>query len=181
VTNQEDENQLNWSIKPTELESLPNNENLYLVKAFEFLKHKTIQCYLIIATPERIVETAIVPTPEGNPSVKSIYEIENKIIPAIASECYGNYELYYAKENPQVGIDILKDGIGHAINKNIVAEDLGYILRDEGRVLEAIEAFKISEENEPSSEFIYLELSVLFERLGNAKEQQRYQQKFKYN
>ena len=33
------------------------------------------------------------------------------------------------------------------MNKNAVAEDLGYILRDEERIEEAIEAFKISEKN----------------------------------
>lgn len=64
-------------------------------------------------------------------------------------------------------------------NKNVVAEDLGYILRDEGRVEEAIEAFKISEENGPSSEYSYWELAGLYDQLGEEEKQMEYKQKFK--
>ena len=65
-----------------------------------------------------------------------------------------------------------------AINKNNVAEALGYILRDEGRIEEAIEAFKIIEENELSSEYTFWELAGLYEQLGQLEKQIEYMQKY---
>ena len=54
-------------------------------------------------------------------------------------------------------------------------------MRDEGRVKEAIEAFKISEENGPSSEYTFLELAGLYEQLGQLDKQTEYRQKYKDN
>lgn len=181
VTNQDDENILNWSIDPTKFKLLPEEENIYFVKALEVSPNNLVNCYLGIMIPEMIAESAILMTSEGETIAKDIYDMEHKIIPIVASDCPGSYELYYAKENPQIGIDILRSGLDKAANKNIVAEDLGYILRDEGRVEEAIEAFKISEDNDPSSEYTYLELSRLFKELGRKAEQMKYEQKFKFN
>ena len=67
------------------------------------------------------------------------------------------------------------------MNKNVIAEDLGYILRDEGQIEEAIENFKKSEEFGPSSEYIFLELSKLYEELGQSEKKIEYLQKFKDN
>jgi tetratricopeptide (TPR) repeat protein len=181
VTDQDDDNELNWIIEPTDFELLPEEENLYFTKAKQVFSDKTTDCYIGIMTPERIAETVIKRNANGQTNAESIYDQEQTIIPAVASDCFGVYELYYAKENPQIGIDILKDGLTKSTNKNVVAEDLGYILRDEGRVEEAIEAFKISEKYEPSSEYIYLELSNLYKELGQADEEQKYKQKFKDN
>ena len=101
------------------------------------------------------------------------------VIPEVACECYGNSDLYYSKENPQIGIDVLKRGILIGTNKNFIADDLGYILRDEGRIEEAIEAFHISLEYDPTSAYVYLELSNLFERIGQVEKQKEYLEKFK--
>ena len=130
-------------------------------------------------TPERIAEIVIKQGSNGQTKVESIYDQVKSIIPSIASECFGDYELYYSKENSQIGIDILKSGLTIATNKNVVAEDLGYILRDEGRIEEAIEAFKISEENGPSSEYTFWELAGLYEQLGQTDKQKEYKQKYK--
>jgi hypothetical protein len=119
-------------------------------------------CFIGIITPERIAEIVVRRNANGQTSAESIYDQEQTIIPAVASDCFGVYELFYAKENPQIGIDILKNGLTKATNRKIVAEELGYILRDEGRIEEAIEAFKISEEFGPSSEYTYWELSELY-------------------
>ena len=181
VTNQDDEDELNWIIKPTKFELLPEDEGIFFVKALQVFADTMIDCYLGIMTPERIAETVVFIASNGQTVTKSIDDIEQTIIPAVASDCFGDYELYYAKENPQLGIDILRNGLIEASNKNIVAEDLGYILRDEGRVEEAIEAFKISEESKPSSEYIYLELSRLYKDMGRTREQLKYEQKFKEN
>ena len=181
VSNQDDENELNWDIEPTDFELLPEEENVYIVKALQVFPDSTTDCFLEIVSPERIAETVIKRTTSGKVIAKSIYDLESTVIPAIASDCFGNYELYYAKENPQIGISVLENGLDKATNKNVVAEDLGYILRDEGRIKEAIEAFKISEENEPSSEYIYLELSRLYQELRQPSEQLKYEQKYKNN
>jgi len=181
VTNQDYENELKWDIEPTDFELLPEEENIYIVKALQVCPNGTTDCFLEIATPERIAETVINTTASGKVTAKSIYDVKNTVIPAIASDCFGSYELYYAKENPQIGINVLRNGLDKAVNKNVVAEDLGYILRDECRIEEAIEAFKISEENEPSSEYIYLELSRLYQELGQSSEQLKYEQKYKDN
>lgn len=181
VTNQDDEDELNWTIEPTDFDLLPKEENIYYVKAYQVSADNTSDCYICIMTPERIAETVVKRESNGQTIAESIYDQEQTIIPAIASDCLGDYELFYSKENPQIGIDVLKDGLEKAINKNVVAEDLGYILRDEERIEEAIEAFKISERDGPSSEYIYLELSRLYRGIGQTENELKYKQKFKEN
>lgn len=181
VTEQDDDNKLNWTIKATDFELIPEEENYYFVKAFEVSENDKTDCYIGIMTPERIAEIVIKQYSNGKTKVESIYDQEKSIIPAIASECFGDYELFYAKENPQIGIDILKSALTKATNKYVVAEDLGYILRDEGRIAEAIEAFKISEKNGPSSKYTFWELAGLYEQLGQIDKQTEYKQKYKDN
>ena len=181
VTEQDDGNELNWTVEPTDYELIPEEENYYFVKAYEVSQNGKTDCYIGVMTPERIAEVVIKQNSNGQTEIESIYDQEKSIIPAIASDCFGDYELFYSKENPQLGIDILKSAITKATNKNVVAEDLGYILRDEGRVKEAIEAFKISEENGPSSEYTFLELAGLYEQLGQLDKQTEYRQKYKDN
>jgi len=178
VTEQDDDNELNWTIEPTDFELIPEEENYYFVKAFEVSENEKTDCYIGIMTPERIAEIVIKQNSSGQTKFESIYDQEKTIIPAIASDCFGDYELFYSKENPQTGIDILKSGLTIATNKNVVAEDLGYILRDEGRIEEAVEAFKISEENGPSSEYTFWELAGLYEQLGQIDKQTEYRQKY---
>ena len=181
VTEQDDDNELPWTVEPTDYELIPEEENYYFVKAYEVSQNGKTDCYIGVMTPERIAEVVIKQNSNGQTEIESIYDQEKSIIPAIASDCFGDYELFYSKENPQLGIDILKSAITKATNKNVVAEDLGYILRDEGRVKEAIEAFKISEENGPSSEYTFLELAGLYEQLGQLDKQTEYRQKYKDN
>ena len=181
VTEQDDDNELNWTIEATDFELIPEEENYYFVKAFEISENEKTDCYIGIMTPERIAEIVIKQGSNAQTKVESIYDQVKSIIPSIASECFGDYELYYSKENSQIGIDILKSGLTIATNKNVVAEDLGYILRDEGRIEEAIEAFKISEENGPSSEYTFWELAGLYEELGQIDKQTEYRQKYKDN
>jgi tetratricopeptide (TPR) repeat protein len=181
VTNQDDENEINWTIEATDFELIPEEENYYFVKALQVSADSTTDCFIGIMTPERIAETVVKKNINGQAVTESICDQKHTIIPAVASDCFGNYEMFYAKENPQIGIDILKNGLTKAINKNVAAEDLGYILRDEGRVNEAIEAFKISEENGPSSEYTYLELAGLYEQIGQTEKQLEYKQKYKDN
>jgi len=181
VTNQDDENELNWIIETSDFELLPEEGNYYFVKALQVSENNTTDCYIGIMTPERIAEVVVKRNAKGQTVTESIYDQQQTVIPAIASDCFSDRELFYAKENPQIGIDILKNGLNKATNKNVAAEDLGYILRDEGRIEEAIEAFKISEEYGPSSEYTYLELAGLYEEIGQTEKQIEYIQKYKDN
>jgi tetratricopeptide (TPR) repeat protein len=178
VTDQEHENELEWTIIPTDLKVIPEDEEMYFVKAKEVHANKTVDCFLGVMTPERIAET-VIKLKGDKIVVEEIYDLPYSVIPAVASDCHGDYELYYAKENPQIGIDILKDGLTHSKTKNVIAQDLGYILRDENRAEEAIEAFKISESVGPSSEYTFLELSRLYKELGQKDKQIEYEEKFK--
>jgi len=178
VTNDDNENELLWTITPTNFLLVPDDEETYFIKAVQTLPTSTINCFISIVTPERIADYVIKLDTNRQAILESFHEQENSTIPLVASECFGDYELYYSKENPQIGIDILKQGMTNAINKNVVAEDLGYILRDEELTQEAIEAFLISEQIGPSSEFIYSELSQLYELLEQTDKQNEYKQKY---
>ena len=178
VTNDDDDNISQCTIEPTSLQLLPDEENFYFIKALQVEKDKETHCYLGVNVPERIAEIVIMKGTRGEILIKSVYDCKHTIIPAIASECFGVYELFYAKENPQIGIDILRNGMEKAINKNIVAEDLGYILRDEGRSEEAIEAFEISAAFGPSSSYTFLELSNLYMELGQVSKALAYKREF---
>ena len=90
-----------------------------------------------------------------------IQEFEYDVVPALACEGYGNYELYYSSSNPQIGIEVLRKGIHSAIDKSAPAEDLGYICRDEGQIKEAIEAFTIALNEDPSNPYAADELEEL--------------------
>lgn len=173
VINDDVDNELDMEIEPTDLELIPDDDNgYYIIRAIEILGTKTTACFIDMNTPERVTDIAIKKGLLG--SVKISYTYESEIIPSVASDCFGLYELYYSKSNPDLGIQILRNGLSKAVNKNIVAEDLGYILRDEGRIQEAIEAFKISEEFGSSTEYTFLELSYLYEELGDMEKKEHY-------
>jgi tetratricopeptide (TPR) repeat protein len=179
VTNQDSQNELDWIIEPTVFEIVPEVEGAFFVKAKLVYSSSVADCYMSIITPERISETVIKVGPDMVVVAESINEQDGSVISTVASEYYGNYELFYARENPQIGIDILKNGLSKVVNKGVVAADLGYILRDEGRSEEAIEAFKICESAGPTSEYVFLELSMLYQSLGNTEKEEEYEQLFK--
>lgn len=182
ITSTDSDNIIDWTIEPTDLELIPDEEGYFIVPAKQIYTDRTVDCFIDITTTERITDH-VFRLVDGKVIGELFYEYsrknQNSIIPSVASDCFGIYELYYAKENPQVGIDILRNGLTKSLTKNVIAEDLGYILRDENRNIEAIEAFLISEQNEPSSEYIYLELSQLYRQLGQLDKQLEYEQKYK--
>jgi tetratricopeptide (TPR) repeat protein len=173
-----------WIVEKTKYQLIPeSNEDLYdayfVVKGF--LLHginKIEECYIDLCIPERISEFVF-------RNRNNIFTVENaiesnlKAIPAVASERFGDYELYYCPENPETGINVLKTGLALSMNKYAVAQDLGYIFRDENRIEEAIEMFKISVEYDPSSEYTYLELADLYSQLNLKEEELKYRRKFK--
>jgi uncharacterized protein HemY len=76
-------------------------------------------------------------------------------------------------------IDILKRGLAIAKRKHYIAEDLGYIFRDERRFREAAEMFKIAVDEGPSSYFIYGELAGAYAQLGDTANKKKYSELFK--
>ena len=181
ITDQESENELDWKIKPTKLKLIPDEEDFFIVKSMLVYADKTVDCFINLTTCERISDFVFLQEENGQTIIESYDDYENIAIPCIASECFGVYDLYYSKENPEIGISILKKGLEFAQNKEIIAEDLGYILRDEERIEEAIEAFLISEQNQPSSEYTYSELAQLYGQLGQDEKQNEYEKKYKDN
>ncbi len=178
VTNSSSDNELEWTIEPTQLLLIPDHEGEYIVKAKKVCSNRIEECYLLIITPERIAETVIKKGLTDAACTGSIYDENCSVIPVVGARCFGDYNLYYAQEDPQIGIGILKESLAVSENVEIVAEDLGYILRDEGQIQEAITAFEISAKRSPTSEFIYLELAQLYEKLGNNDKADEYQKKY---
>jgi hypothetical protein len=90
-----------------------------------------------------------------------------RIIPAVAVEKFGNYDQYYVKGRAEVGLKVLMDGLAVAKSKGPVALDMAYILRDEGRNTEAIDAFSLAIDAGVSiSYFTYAERAKLFQKVG---------------
>lgn len=181
VTADDYDNELNWTIEPTDYELIPAQENHYFVKAIEVSENSTAECYMEIKTPERVTGFIVKENANGLPYVGNIYHQENTIIPAIACDFPGFYDIYSAKENPQAGINVLKNGLGKATNKSAVAENLGYLLMDEERIDEAIEAFKVSEEHTPTTRYTFFELAKLYAHRGEMEKSAEYTEKFKNN
>lgn len=181
VTEDDYDNELNWVIQPTNHALIPAQEGHYFVKAIEVSKKNTSECYMEFKTPERITGWVVKENVNGLPYVGNIYHQKNTIIPAIACDFPGFYDIYSAKENPQIGIDVLRNGLKKATNKSAVAEELGYLLIDDDRIEEAIEAFKISEENKPTTRYIFFELAKLYAKQGELEKSAEYTEKFKNN
>lgn len=177
------DNGLLWKIESTDLKLIPGEDDeTYIVKAYQVLPDSLKECFLSIVTPEMVPEMVVLKNEEtGEINLEDFNEINYEVIPAVASDCYGNYELYYSKINPQIGINVLKDGLKISDEKTSIAEDLGYILRDENRDEEAIEAFLISEETEPSSNYTFHELIELYKKIGNSEKELEYIKKLEDN
>jgi len=170
-----------WELKPcqTGLLSETDSEGLHVMKALNVLPDGTIrECYMDMNLPERISDLAFF-AEKGSLRYGYHRQFPGEIIPAVALDCFGVYELYYSRRSPEVGIDILRRGLAIAKRKHFIAEDLGYILRDEGRFREAAEMFRIAADEGPSSYFIYGELAGAYAELGDTENERRYLAIFK--
>jgi tetratricopeptide (TPR) repeat protein len=163
-----DNDQTKWDVEPADSPVLLESENLFIVKAKNVLPNGTIKdCYIDVSLPERINDYTYFF--DGNSlDVTYSHEVDGDVICAVPIDCFGLYELFYSKINPDLGINILKEGLAICKEKHYIAEDLGYILRDEGRFNEAAEMFQIAADETPSSYFIYGELAACYEKIGGA-------------
>ncbi len=150
----------------------------FIVKAKHVLSDGTISdCYVDLFLPERISESAFFRR-RGEIEFRYQHKCDGEIICAVPMECFGDYELFYSRTAPDVGINILKKGLAASIDKQHIAHDLGYILRDECRFAEAAEMFQLAVDRGPSSYFLYGELGDCYEKLGETEKAQRYHAMF---
>ncbi len=82
--------------------------------------------------------------------------------------------MFYATGAPQIGIDVLKRGLAQCSRKQFIAQDLGYILRDEKRYREAADMFELVVAEEVPSYFTYGELAQLYAHLGDGEKHAKY-------
>ena len=177
ILNSDNDNPIEWEIKPTTLQLIPNGEGHYLTKAYRIEKNGLYKsAYINVSTPERIIDFVIYDLKK--PSYSYAYNSINiEVIPAVASDCFGSYEVYYSRNNPDLSIEVLKQGLEISKEKNVIAEDLGYILRDEDRPKEALKYFLISEEYGASSKFILGEIERIYRILGSKEKADEYKLK----
>ena len=168
----------NWRLQKSNEKLIPNVDGLYFAKGIILSAGATQPCFVGLITPERALEFVIVQTGEDTVEVLNVEDVEGDVIPTIGSKCFGNYELYYSKINPQKGIDVLKQAIENNGKLSPLCEDIGYISRDENMLKNSIDAFEASVNNNQSSEYIYHELSQLYLQLGDEVNSKKYSSLF---
>ncbi len=179
-----------WELEPlqTDLLSDADSDGLHVMKALNVLPDGMIrECYMDMNLPERISDYAFFVETR---SLRYGYhhEFPGQIMPALALDCFGVYEMFYSRTRPEIGIDILRRGLSIATRKRWIAQDLAYIFRDERRFADAAEMFKIVVEEEPCSAeelsqsylyFIYGELASAYAEIGDAENEKKYLAIFK--
>ncbi|HSP62313.1 MAG TPA: hypothetical protein VLQ90_04955, partial [Pyrinomonadaceae bacterium] len=129
-----------------------------------------------LAMPERLSDTAyfldsgdILQVPQRDFGVWGV--------PLVAIEGFGNYELFYSRIKPEIGLEVLRKGLAVAREKENIAVDMAYILRDEKRYQESLDAFTLAIEegearghaNEQYFQYYYREREALLKKLGAAE------------
>ncbi len=166
-----------WDIKPNDEEILSEEEGFFILKAKNIIsKDKIIDCYIDVVMNERINDNAYFIKDNRLVQLPS-YECNGDIISAVPIAAFGVYELFYSKVYSEIGINILKDGF-KLMKNTFIAEDLAYILRDEGLHRESIKYFQYSADNKPSSEYIYWELAELYKLEKNTEKYEYYKNMF---
>jgi tetratricopeptide (TPR) repeat protein len=160
-----------WDVQPIDTPLLLPKEGYYLIAGKNILPDGTVlDRYIDMNLPERISD--LVFFDHGEPlRVCHRHEADGDVISAVPVEKSGNYELFYSKINPELGINILRQGLSHATQRAPLAQDLAYILRDENRLSEAAEMFElVIAEGAASYPFTHKELANCYEALGRSEE-----------
>jgi hypothetical protein len=170
----DDESFLDWEVEPIIAPTLAADyvrdeilDGLFIIKAVHISTEGELEdCYLDVVMSERISETAYL---QSNGEIVGImsYRVSGEIIPTVAIEGFGLYELFYSRLKPEIGLSVLRNGLKVAKRKGYIAADMAYILRDENRKLEAIEAFDIVIAEGEANEYTYLERAALREETGD--------------
>ena len=147
----------------------------FVVRALQILPGgQIVHCLMDVSFPERINDYAYF-VQNARLYYDYTHRFPGKTIPAIAFDCFGLYELFYAKAAPDVGIEVLRRGLAMCNRKRYIAQDLGYILRDEKRYREAAEMFELVVAEEVRSHYTYGELKQLYRKLGDPARAAKYQ------
>src|SRR5271169_3534107 len=158
VGDDESDNYREWELKPLSGPTLAPEDvegefqGLFIIAAQLMTAEAQPQpCYVDLVLPERIAEHHILQDYESVSRGRGRRVGNGTVIPAIGIEKRGNYTLFFAKENPSAGIDVLKSGMLKARHRDYLAYDLALLLRDQKRYEEAIDAFSIViEESQPA-------------------------------
>jgi tetratricopeptide (TPR) repeat protein len=176
VENSDSDQKGGWEVQIADAPVLSQENGIFILKAKNILPDGTIRdCYIDVSMPERVSDHAY-QIRDGVLEARYHHEFEGEIICGVPISSFGVYELFHSKNQPEIGIEVLKGGIDRSPKKAAIAEDLGYILRDEGRFPEAAEAFEIAAQEGPSSYFIYGELAVCYDETGNEVLADKYRQ-----
>ena len=160
---------LHWEFLPMPLiNTVPaEGDEFWLIRACQIPSSIEAECLIDLVAPERI--TDYVYLFDGVKVTRKHYsEISFRAIPRCACEFNGSYDLYYSKETPDIGIEILKSGLRQAKVRAPIAQDLAYIYRDEKRWPEALVAFTILiDEGVNISSCAYRERANIYNILGD--------------
>lgn len=178
ITDSEDKNPLNWSILSIEEKVIPNDGH-FLVKSKQILENEERTCWMDISMPEMISDYVFTIDAKNSKIVMNEYHsLADKVVPNKLSNTFANYKFYYTKSKPIIGIEILKKEIENVSKKGLICEYLGYIFRDEKDNDESLKWFlKSLEFGEPSSEYIYGEISEIYDEIGEAQLAKKYRDK----
>jgi tetratricopeptide (TPR) repeat protein len=135
----------------------------------------TSDCYVDMFLPTREWPDTVYFKSEDMFQSRPTHECEGDIVCAVPIDHWGVYEIFYSKIAPELSISILKRGLEVMPNSAPIAEDLGYILRDEGRFGEAVAAFRISADGAgPSASLIYGEIAGCYKEIGDIDKAKKY-------
>jgi hypothetical protein len=167
-----------WDVEIADAPVLSQEEGFFILKAKNILPDGTIRdCYIDVSMPERISDY-VYQLQGASLDVRYHHEFEGEVVCAVPISSFGVYELFYSKTKPEVGIEVLQDGLRSSAEKAAIAEDLGYIFRDERRFREAAEAFELAVQQGASSYFIYGELAGCYDETGNKELADKYRKLF---
>jgi hypothetical protein len=167
-----------WDVEVSDAKVLSQKDGFFILKAKNILPDGSVRdCYIDVSMPERISDY-VYRIHEGCLAACYHHELEGEVVCAVPICSFGIYELFYSRKLPDIGIEILKGGLKATDKRAAIAEDLGYILRDERRFREAAEAFEIAAQEGPSSYFIFGELAGCYDELGDKDLGEKYRQMF---
>jgi len=126
------------------------------------------ECFIMVTMPERIVDSTYLKVDGQIIERQGLALPEGRAVPNIAIDGFGNYELYHVPGCPDYGIGVLRKGLSIAGESWAIANDLAYILRDEHRYEQAIDAFSLLIEKEPDYllHYSYSERARLYGQLA---------------
>ena len=122
-------------------------DGLFILKAYLMGSDgRKEDCYLEVSMPEVI--TGDVYVEEHGRAVqiadREYHDVTSTVIPAVAIEKQLNEDMYYHKDDPEVGLEVLRNGLAQATTRWPIAHAMATILRCEKRFVEAQEAYTLA-------------------------------------